>query len=620
MRGRSTDRSWTPRLLAAVLLAVALLVPGAVSAAEETRAAPDADFSFSLFHLGGERWDHPSVAADEATSSLGLARESDGGLRVSARLPDRTASVTFTPPPGEPLTVGTYVDAQAGTRALHQPGLDISQDTLACGLGSGEFTVHRLDAQLTDVLITWRSSCGRGGSFGEVRVGPAAVGADGEVDDRVVAAPYAVDWPERRPGETAEAVPVRVANDSPAPVSVLAVTVRGDDAEDVEVTHDCGVLEPGAACTAMVAMTPGDVGRRQAELVLTHSRGELAVALSVLGAAPTASMRVASDQGTWEVLDGVAERDWWVTDRYAEIGASSDELDLSVRLRAPRGEALVPGTYPVGVGPGRGSSHAAVTTGFPDACRESGGEFTVHRATHDPRTGDLTSLVASWHHGCYDSPERAVQGAIVWQADAALPPLGPLTPWRSDPVRQVVPYASTGSAEVTFEPPALYAGFGGDDDAVTVRGREGAEPMTSPLEGEPLEPTTTPDSRPVVRPTGLLPGRPYTVTFFVDPERGEAPPPTTVVLRGTRIETSSRVAGDRRTVRGRLVASDGRPVPRRWVTAEVIGAEASPSSRRTRTGPDGRFTMTTPRAALVQLAFSGVGRDLGSVTALGAVR
>ncbi|MCH1866238.1 hypothetical protein [Nocardioides sp. CFH 31398] len=618
MRGRSTDRSWTPRLLAAVLLTVALLVPGGVSAAEDT-AVPESDFSFSLFHLGGERWDHPSVAADEATSSLALEREPDGALRVTARMPDRTASVTFTPPAGEPLGVGTYVDAQAGPPALHQPGLDISQDTLACGLGDGEFTVHRLDADLTDVHVSWSSDCGRGGSFGEVRVGPTAVGADGEPGDRVVAAPYAVDWPERRPGETAEPVPVRVANDSPAPVPVLAVTVRGDDAEDVDLTHDCGVLEPGAACTATVAMTPGEVGRRQAEVVVTHSRGELVVPLSVVATAPTASMRVASDQGTWEVLDGVAESTY-LSDRYVEVGASDDDERLSVRLRAPRGEAIAPGTYPIGVGPGRGAAHAFLSTGFPDGCDGTRGEFTVRRATHDPRTGDLTSLVASWHHGCYDSPERAVQGAIVWRADAELPALGPLDPWRSEPVGQVRPYASTGRAEITFVPPPLYAGVGDDQDAVTVREREGDEPMTSPAEGEPLEPTTTANGEDVAQIDGLAPGTDHTVTFFVDPSRGEDPPPVTVVLRGTRIETTTRVDGGRRVVRGRLVTSDGSALPRRWVTADLSGTTGPPSVRRTRTGPGGRFTLTVPRDAVVQLAFSGVGRDLGSVTSVGAVR
>ncbi|WP_299050646.1 hypothetical protein [uncultured Nocardioides sp.] len=619
MRRRSSDRSWTPRFLAAVLLGTALLVPSSVSAADETVASPATDWSVSVMHRGGERWEHPSVAFDEATGTLTLTREADGELRVEATVPGQSATLRFAPPVGEELTVGTYVDAQAGTPALHQPGLDLAQNLLACGLGDGGFTVHRIDDDLTDVWITWRSACGRGGSFGEVRVGPDAVPADGEPGDRVVAAPYGVDWPERRPGEAAEAVPVRVANDSAAPVSVLAVTVRGRDAEDVDLTHDCGALDAGAACTATVAMTPGDVGRREAEVVVTHTRGELIVPLSVVGAAPAASMRVASDEGTWEVLDGAAE-EWSVSDRYAELGASSDDLELSVRLRAPVGGALVPGTYPVGVGPGRGTRRAAVFTGFPDGCRETGGALTVHRATHDPRTGDLTSLVASWHHGCFDSPDRAVQGAIAWRSDADLPALGALTPWRSDPVRQVVPYASTGRAEITFAPPPSYAGSGDDQDAVTVRLREGDEPMTSPEEGEELEPTTTANGEDVVQPTGLLPGRDYTVTFFVDPSRGEPPPPVTVVLRGTRIKRSSRVEGDRRVVRGRLVTSDGRPVPRRWVTAEENPPDGPPSARRVRTAADGRFSLTVPRDAVVQLGFSGVGRDLGSVTSVGAVR
>jgi hypothetical protein len=335
-----------------------------------------------VWHAGPDR-----IALNNDTDGVRI----DVGVGTIQRRDD--FSFQFRPPPGQPLSTGTYF-VDAGVRGANSsdlaPGINVGGDGRGCSAGNGDkFTVLDMSADHSRLWIQYQLHCSATGSadFGELRYNEPA-------DDDLVVAPTRLDRPAQPVGATAGRVPVTLFNTGSAALTVSAVTVDGPAVLDFPTggVGNCASIAAGASCAVDVGFTPTAPGDREATLRIIDSSAAHGHTVPLSGRATTiASVVTMAGDAADPVSAGGADLWRGGTDRLTVSGSTSAVTvevahvaslspDLTLTFGTPYGQTLTAGTtYPLArePGPSPGQSPAISATTPDITCTSERGQFTV---------------------------------------------------------------------------------------------------------------------------------------------------------------------------------------------------------------------------------------------------
>jgi hypothetical protein len=387
-------------------------------------------------------------------------------------------TMTFAPPPGETLHVGSYEDAQrAPFREAGRPGIDISGDGRGCNTITGRFDV--LDVAMARGAITrlwleYEQHCegGPAALFGVVHIG-AGVSRGG-----LLMGADQIEFPSHETAKPSAVAPIPVANLGTSVISIGNVRMLGATPADFSVRSDtCSrqKLAPGGECVVFVRLSALGGGLRSAGLRVPTTAGDAFVPLDTLVINGTTSFTMHSEPGDW--VGGGQDYSYGAADSTIAVSGSLGGIHASISSGSDwwyadfvpgAGDIIAPGTYLDAIRyPFQGSKPGMDISGNGRGCNELNGQFTVVAVAFGPR-GDLEYVDVTFEQHC-DGAVPALFGELKYRV-----PTGDIRP--PAPVKNLVATPSGRSANLTWNnPPAQDLAF------EVVRVLPGAAAPTNPI-------------------------------------------------------------------------------------------------------------------------------------------
>lgn len=290
----------------------------------------------------------------QSAGQLIEAGGSPAAVGLTVRTSPSTLGLSFAPPAGSSLAVGTYSDAKFVTVGpLTHPYLYIGGDGRSCSTATGSFTVNdiafsggtlsRLDVSFVEYCDGSLGALYGQAQFNEPQSGP------------LVVQPSSLVFPPHYVGVANATTAVTVTNISAAPAPVAKATVGGAAAADVQIDGDTcpAVLGPGARCTVSITVTPSAGGTGQSEVAVSSGLANASVSVTdpgiggytafVLDGLPSDPV---SDGQMWDLNPFNSYFTATGTPAQITLEASGEGGQFEVILSAPSGQSLGVGDYP----------------------------------------------------------------------------------------------------------------------------------------------------------------------------------------------------------------------------------------------------------------------------------
>ena len=332
-RASRLRRTGATRVLVVALAAASLMsaVLGTASTAGATLGAPLSSAfldSEASDPVGGGQRLVLSTVTDNSGTSPGTTGSTSWALSGSGH----TATLNLASPLGDPLTVGTYENAQGAPRTAGHPLLSVTIDSNSCSSFSGRFIVDEITTNGSGTLLTFSARFEQHCNGGD----PALFGAvsyNATADFRgLTITPSTIDFGARQNNGTPSSPrTITITNDGPSNLSITQMTYTGiTDAGFAWSPGTCGqggvTLAVGESCTVDVNFTGmGAAGPRSGKFTFfddlspqggTGRDVELKGAVVNVGATP------------WQSLGGVVN---------ADPAAASDPSGVYVVVRGGDG-------------------------------------------------------------------------------------------------------------------------------------------------------------------------------------------------------------------------------------------------------------------------------------------
>ena len=200
---------------------------------------------------GGHAYSFTALTAGHVGSAATFAANQNG----------HAFAVSFAPLSGQPLTVGSYPNAQLTADASH-PGLDLSGDGVSCSSSSGTFLVDEVSLGGNGDPLTFSArfwvQCN-----GDTPAVFGAVSYNATADFRTTTIPTAVDFGPVTVGQS-RTLPIPITNNGPSDLSPpsLGIVAGGQGLGFSWDYGTCGaivVLHAGESCSADVTFTPLEI-------------------------------------------------------------------------------------------------------------------------------------------------------------------------------------------------------------------------------------------------------------------------------------------------------------------------------------------------------------------------
>ena len=286
----------TPRVVASLVIALALAVSGLSIAPSPVRAAG----SVTALALDSEPGDWvgggQQLEYEPSTHAFTVHTGEMRGVHVQVFGPEGadTWHLNFTAVEAGTLTVGSYENAQRFADATH-PGIDVSGQGRGCNMTTGRFEISEIERDgtgaVTTIAVSFEQHCEGGvpALFGEVRY-QAAAGYK-----LLALTPTSIDLGTAGIGSATPVQTVHLASSGSAGVAISTLSIGGANAGEfaiVSETCPVGPLAPAATCDVTVKATPSAYGARVAELVIGTDtiRGQSTVSLTATGTDPVSAV------------------------------------------------------------------------------------------------------------------------------------------------------------------------------------------------------------------------------------------------------------------------------------------------------------------------------------------
>jgi hypothetical protein len=277
---------WPAGLIAlSALVLAASLVPVRTAAATTSTGA-------TFFSQPGD------YIGQGATYSLPTVTVSDGGGYPTFQVSNGADSfqVSFAAPPGQPLTIGVYKNAQQTPfRSAGSPGLEVTGDGRSCNTLSGYFTVYDVTYDSGGNVLSFAAQFEQycEGFSGDL-VGSISYQSSVTLPSWLVSSPTD-DFGSRRIGDTSSAQDTTLTNLG-GPAVVTGFTFEGAAVNDFVGQTDCETtLAPGQSCTLSMTLLPSALGLRQASVTAVDGQNP-PPAISLTGTG-TAGYYIADSEG-----------------------------------------------------------------------------------------------------------------------------------------------------------------------------------------------------------------------------------------------------------------------------------------------------------------------------------